>query len=106
MSSILTSPYVLPILLLLGSNIFMTLGRRDRGQLGDCFRRILHGGAGQSLGQRDLYDCSAQDDPGSGHASRFAGFSILYLKEPMTWNYAIGFALVAAGAYFIFRGPL
>jgi len=25
----------------------------------------------------------------------FAGFSILYLKEPMTWNYAIGFALVA-----------
>jgi len=24
----------------------------------------------------------------------------------MTWNYVIGFALVAAGAYFIFRGPL
>ena len=36
----------------------------------------------------------------------FAGFSILYLKEPMTWNYAIGFALVAVGAFFIFRGPL
>jgi len=30
---------------------------------------------------------------------------MLYLKEPMTWNYVIGFALVAAGAYFIFRGP-
>jgi uncharacterized protein len=36
----------------------------------------------------------------------FAGFSILYLKEPITWNYAIGFVLVAAGAFFIFRGPL
>jgi len=36
----------------------------------------------------------------------FAGFSVIYLKEPFTWNYAIGFALVAAGAYFIFRGPL
>jgi uncharacterized protein (DUF486 family) len=24
----------------------------------------------------------------------------------MTWNYAIGFVLVAAGAYFIFRGSL
>ena len=36
----------------------------------------------------------------------FAGFSVLYLKEPMTWNYAIGFALVASGAFFIFRGPL
>jgi len=25
----------------------------------------------------------------------FAGFSILYLKEPLTWNYAIGFGLIA-----------
>ena len=25
----------------------------------------------------------------------FAAFSVLYLKEPMTWNYAIGFVLVA-----------
>jgi len=36
----------------------------------------------------------------------FAVFSVLYLKEPLTWNYAVGFALVAAGAYFVFRGPL
>jgi hypothetical protein len=35
-----------------------------------------------------------------------AGFSVLYLKEPMTWNYAVGFALIAAGAFFVFRGPL
>jgi uncharacterized protein len=35
----------------------------------------------------------------------FAGFSILYLKEPMTWNYVIGFVLIASGAYFVFRGP-
>jgi uncharacterized protein (DUF486 family) len=36
----------------------------------------------------------------------FAGFSVVYLNEPMTWNYAIGFALIAAGAFFVFRGPL
>ena len=36
----------------------------------------------------------------------FAAFSVLYLKEPITWNYAIGFVLIAAGAYFVFRGPL
>ena len=36
----------------------------------------------------------------------FAGFSVLYLKEPLIWNYAIGFALIAAGALFVFRGPL
>jgi uncharacterized protein (DUF486 family) len=36
----------------------------------------------------------------------FAVFSIVYLKEPMSWNYLIGFALVAVGAFFVFRGPL
>ena len=36
----------------------------------------------------------------------FAAFSVLYLKEPFTWNYAIGFLLIAAGAYFVFKGPL
>ena len=36
----------------------------------------------------------------------FACFSVLYLKEPFTWNYVIGFALIAAGAYFVFKGPL
>jgi uncharacterized protein (DUF486 family) len=36
----------------------------------------------------------------------FAGFSVLYLKEAFTWNHAVGFALIAAGAFFVFRGPL
>jgi uncharacterized protein (DUF486 family) len=35
----------------------------------------------------------------------FAAFSLLYLREPFTWNDAIGFALIAAGAYFVFKGP-
>jgi uncharacterized protein (DUF486 family) len=34
----------------------------------------------------------------------FAGFSVLYLKEPLAWNHAVGFALIAAGAFFIFSG--
>ncbi len=33
----------------------------------------------------------------------FAGFSVLYLKEPLGWNHAVGFAFIAAGAYFIFH---
>ena len=36
----------------------------------------------------------------------FVGFSLLYLKEAITWNHAVGFALIAAGAFFVFRGPL
>jgi uncharacterized protein len=34
----------------------------------------------------------------------FAAFSVLYLKEPLGWNHAIGFSLIAAGAFFIFAG--
>jgi uncharacterized protein (DUF486 family) len=33
----------------------------------------------------------------------FAAFSVLYLRESFTWNHAIGFALIAAGAFFVFQ---
>ncbi|MBL8565620.1 MAG: DMT family protein [Hyphomicrobiaceae bacterium] len=35
----------------------------------------------------------------------FAGFSVLYLKEPFTLNHLVGFVLIALGAAFIFKGP-
>lgn len=36
----------------------------------------------------------------------FAIFSVTYLGERFTANHLIGFALIAAGALFIFKGPL
>ena len=36
--------------------------------------------------------------------SVFAAFSVFYLKEALTWNHALGFALIAGGAALIFRG--
>jgi uncharacterized protein (DUF486 family) len=30
-------------------------------------------------------------------------FSMTYLKEPVGWNHAVGFALIALGAYFVFQ---
>ncbi len=33
----------------------------------------------------------------------FAGFSVAYLKEPIGWNHAVGFALMAVGAFFVFQ---
>jgi uncharacterized protein (DUF486 family) len=33
----------------------------------------------------------------------FAGFSVLYLKETFAWNHAVGFALIAGGAFFVFH---
>lgn len=35
----------------------------------------------------------------------FAVFSILWLKEPVTLNHALGFVLIAAGAFVVFKGP-
>jgi len=36
----------------------------------------------------------------------FAGFSVFVLKQALTLNHAVGFLLIAAGAFFIFKGPL
>ena len=36
----------------------------------------------------------------------FAGFAVFVLNEKLTWNHAIGFGLIALGAFFVFRGPL
>jgi uncharacterized protein len=119
MTSILASPYVLPILLLLGSNVFMTLAWYGHLR----FKEVpLIGVIVASWAIAFVEYCMAVPANRWGNAVYttaqlktvqevvtllvFAGFSILYLKEPMTWNYAIGFVLVAAGAYFIFRGPL
>lgn len=33
----------------------------------------------------------------------FAGFSVFWLKESLTWNHAVGFGLIAVGAGFVFR---
>src|SRR5437879_9192666 len=33
----------------------------------------------------------------------FACFSVLYLKEPLGWNHALGFLFIAVGAFLIFH---
>ena len=37
--------------------------------------------------------------------SVFAAFSVLYLGQKITANHLVGFALIAAGAWFVFRAP-
>jgi uncharacterized protein (DUF486 family) len=36
----------------------------------------------------------------------FAAFSIFYLRQAMTLNQVIGFAFIALGAFFVFKSPL
>ncbi len=33
----------------------------------------------------------------------FAGFSVVYLQQALTWNHAVGFALIAACSFFVFE---
>jgi uncharacterized protein (DUF486 family) len=35
--------------------------------------------------------------------SVFAGFSVLYLGEPLRWSYLAGFACLVAAAFFMFK---
>lgn len=36
----------------------------------------------------------------------FAVFSVVVLKEAITVNHLVGFTLIVAGAFFVFKGPL
>jgi len=36
----------------------------------------------------------------------FAVFSVVYLKQSLNLNYIVGFALIASGAFFVFRAPI
>jgi uncharacterized protein (DUF486 family) len=112
------SPQLLPILLLLGSNIFMTFAWYGHLRFKET---PLIGVILASWGIALVEYCMAvpANRWGSGIYTTaqlktmqevitlvvFAGFSVLYLKEAFTWNHAIGFALIAAGAFFVFRGP-
>ena len=33
----------------------------------------------------------------------FCVFSVVYLKEPLKWNYCVGFAMIAAAVFVIFK---
>ena len=115
----LASPRLLPIVLLAGSNLFMTFAWYWHLR----FKEVpLAGVIVASWLVAFVEYCMAVPANRWGSAVYtapqlktiqevitlvvFAGFSVLYLNEPMTWNYAIGFALIAAGAFFVFRGPL
>ncbi|MDR6831770.1 MULTISPECIES: DMT family protein [unclassified Sphingopyxis] len=36
----------------------------------------------------------------------FAGFAVFWLGEKLTVNHLVGFGFIAAGAFFIFKGPI
>jgi uncharacterized protein (DUF486 family) len=119
MPPILSSPYLLPILMLIGSNCFMTLAWYGHLRFkavplvvvtvvawGIAFVEYCLAVPANRWGSAVYSTAQLKTIQEVITLLVFAVFSVLYLKEPLTWNYAVGFALVAAGAYFVFRGPL
>jgi len=119
MPSILSSPYLLPILMLIGSNCFMTLAWYGHLRFkavplvvvtvvawGIAFVEYCLAVPANRWGSAVYSPAQLKTIQEVITLLVFAAFSVLYLKEPLTWNYAVGFALVAAGAFFVFRGPL
>jgi uncharacterized protein (DUF486 family) len=115
---VLLSTYLRPILLLLGSNIFMTLAWYGHLRFKSA---PLWGVILAAWGIAFVEYCLAVPANRWGSAVYtpaqlktiqevitlivFNVFSVLYLKQAVTLNQGIGFALIAAGAFFIFRGP-
>jgi uncharacterized protein (DUF486 family) len=110
------SPYVRPIILLVGSNVFMTAAWywHLRYKEVPLFYVILI-----SWGLAFVEYCLAVPANRYGNAVYnpaqlktiqevvtfvvFAGFSYVYLREPLTLSQGFGFALIAAGAFFVFH---
>lgn len=116
MTAFLGSPYLLPILLLVGSNVFMTIAWYGHLRFKET---PLWGVILASWMIAFVEYCMAVPANRFGSAVYstaqlktmqevitllvFAGFSVAYLKEPFTWNHAVGFALIALGAFFVFQ---
>jgi len=111
-------PFVAPILLLIASNVFMTFAWY--GQLrvehramwlivltswGIAFFEYCLAVPANFIGRRAYEPSELKAMQEVITLSVFAVFSVLWLKEPVTLNHAIGFALIALGAFFVFKGP-
>jgi len=113
------TPYILPVFLLVISNIFMTFAWY--GHLGDVSRpmwlAIL-----LAWGIAFFEYCVAVPANRIGHSVYttaelktmqevitlivFAGFAVFWLGEKLTINHLVGFLLIMGGAFFIFKGPI
>ena len=111
------SPHLAPILLLIASNVFMTLAWYGHLKYKSAPLLIV---IVVAWGIAFVEYCLAVPANRIGHSVYsaaqlktmqevitlcvFAVFSVVYLKEQITWSAAFGFVLIAAGAWFVFKG--
>lgn len=114
--SLLLSPKVLPVLMLIASNIFMTFAWYGHLKFksaplvtvvmvswGIAFVEYWFAVPANRIGHQIYSAAELKTIQEVVTLSVFVVFSVLYLKEGITWNHVAGFALIAGGAALIFR---
>ena len=112
-----TFPYVAPILMLVASNVFMTFAWYGHlkfkavpiaivvlASWGIAFFEYWLAVPANRIGHAVYSAAELKTIQEVVTLLVFAGFSVLWLGERITINHMIGFALIAAGAAFVFRG--
>ena len=112
------NPHVAPIALLVASNVFMTfawyghlrfkaapLWTAVMASWGIAFLEYWLAVPANRIGSQAYSAAELKTMQEVITLLVFAGFSVAYLKQPIGLNHLVGFALIAAGAFFIFRDP-
>lgn len=113
----LTSPQVAPILMLIGSNVFMTLAWYGHLKFKStplliaivaswaiAFVEYCLAVPANRIGSAAYSTAQLKTMQEVITLTVFVGFSALYLKESLGWNHFVGFALIAIGAGVVFLG--
>ena len=114
----MTAAHILPVVLLVCSNVFMTLAWYGRLKFPTApLMVVVFASWGIALIEYMLAVPANRIGHGVYSAAQlktmqevitlavFAVFSVVYLKEAFTLNHLVGFGLIALGAFFVFRGP-
>ena len=111
-----TTAYVAPILLLIASNVFMTFAWYGHLNYtskplwivvmvswGIAFFEYWLAVPANRIGYQVYSAAQLKTIQEVITFAVFSGFSVYFLKQAITVNHLIGFALIIAGAYFVFR---
>lgn len=114
----LLSPAVLPILLLIASNIFMTIAWYGHlkfphsalwvavlGSWAVAFFEYWLAIPANRIGYGTYSAAELKTIQEVISLTVFAVFAVVVLGEKLTINHAVGFGLIGLGAFFIFKGP-
>ena len=112
----LLSPMVLPVLMLVASNVFMTFAWYGHlkysssplwiavtASWGIAFFEYWLAVPANRIGHEVYSAAELKTIQEVITLAVFVAFSVLYLREPVKWNHAVGFAFIALGAAFVFR---